>query len=215
LLQEAHDGKEAVNKTLEFSPDLVLMNVQMPAMNGLEATRLIREKVKGKQTPVIALISRDMKGEKEKCLEAGMNDFIATPVLEKTLKEVLIKWLGKDEEEENLHVNFDIIHIYTFEDEEFEKVFISLIIKSMNEALHNFYAYIEQKDLIAIKAASHKLRGAAATSGLIKVNFITSKLEALEDIEDNTINDLMNQLEAEIKVVNEILSNYLKTKANQ
>jgi two-component system sensor histidine kinase/response regulator len=78
----AHNGKEAV-KALELQKfDLVLMDVQMPVMGGLEATRLIREReaTSGEHVPIVALTARAMKGDREMCLAAGMDDYLTKPI---------------------------------------------------------------------------------------------------------------------------------------
>ena len=92
----AHDGEEAV-AALERSPyDLVLMDCQMPKMDGYEATRRIR-RMKGAagETIVVAMTAHAMSGDRLKCLEAGMNDHIAKPVSRSALVGVLRRWLPK------------------------------------------------------------------------------------------------------------------------
>ncbi len=90
------NGAEAL-KALENLPyDLVLMDVQMPVMDGLEATRRIRRgtpAVRDPAVPVIALTAYAMGGDRERCLEAGMNDFISKPVNAPALAEALHRWL--------------------------------------------------------------------------------------------------------------------------
>lgn len=91
---EAWNGKEAVALFIKHQPDLVLMDVQMPEMNGYEASSEIRKnEINGKQTPIIALTAGTLKGERERCVEAGMNDYLTKPVLKETLQAVLDKWL--------------------------------------------------------------------------------------------------------------------------
>ncbi len=78
----ALDGREAL-ETMQSQPfDMVLMDVQMPEMDGLEATRLIREKekVSGARSLIIALTAHAMQGDKERCLAGGMDGYIAKPV---------------------------------------------------------------------------------------------------------------------------------------
>ena len=93
------NGKEAV-KALETLPyDLVLMDVQMPEMNGLEATRHIRNlqsAVRNHRIPIIAMTAGAMQGDREKCLEAGMNDYVSKPVSPQALAEALDKWLPRE-----------------------------------------------------------------------------------------------------------------------
>jgi PAS domain S-box-containing protein len=89
------DGSEAI-KALETIPyDLVLMDVQMPVMDGLEATRHIRDPhstVLNRTIPIIAMTARALQGDREACLNAGMNDFITKPIEPQALVEVLKKW---------------------------------------------------------------------------------------------------------------------------
>jgi signal transduction histidine kinase len=80
-IELANDGQEALTK-LEKSAafDLVLMDVQMPVLDGLEATRIIRKEPRWKQLPIIAMTAHAMNGDKERCLEAGMSGYISKPV---------------------------------------------------------------------------------------------------------------------------------------
>ena len=73
--------------------DLILMDVQMPVMDGYEAIKIIREKG-FKDIPVIAMTAQSMIGDREKCLEAGMNDYISKPIEKRNFLEVLRKWLN-------------------------------------------------------------------------------------------------------------------------
>ena len=90
---EAKDGIQGLAIFKEMHPDLVLMDIQMPLMNGLEVTEVIRREEVGHRTPIIALTAGNVLGEKEKCLAGGMDDFVVKPIIEQTLRAVLTKWL--------------------------------------------------------------------------------------------------------------------------
>ncbi len=94
-VREAVNGKEALEMVENHIIDLVLMDIQMPVMNGLEATQLIR-KVLGKATPIIAITANALKGENERCIAAGMNDYISKPFSEEIFVKTIAKWLGKE-----------------------------------------------------------------------------------------------------------------------
>ena len=91
---EAKNGKEAVVLWIVQQPDLILMDMQMPEMSGIEATLKIREQEKENQhTPIIALTAGALKEEREKCMSAGMDDFLTKPIEPEKLETVIIRKL--------------------------------------------------------------------------------------------------------------------------
>jgi signal transduction histidine kinase/ActR/RegA family two-component response regulator len=86
------DGRKAVDRVLETEYSLVLMDCQMPVMDGLEATREIRRREVGRRTPVIALTAGALQSDEANCRQAGMDDFIAKPIDIRRLEEVLQEW---------------------------------------------------------------------------------------------------------------------------
>ncbi len=99
-LDTASGGQEALDRLRRGHYDLVLMDVQMPEMDGLEATSIIRNKtsaVPDHDIPVIALTAHAMEGDREICLQAGMNDYITKPVNSKHLEETVKKWISGSE----------------------------------------------------------------------------------------------------------------------
>ena len=93
----ADDGLEAVEKLWKGGYDAVLMDIQMPGMDGLRATRLLREYARFDDLPVIAMTARAMNGDREKSLSAGMQDYVAKPVEPHTLLATLSKWVRRDD----------------------------------------------------------------------------------------------------------------------
>ncbi len=97
IIVEARNGMEAVEKAITCKPDLIFMDVQMPEMGGIEATLAIRnhETEENCRVPIVALTAGVVKGEKENCFRAGMDDFLTKPIMQKALREVLVKFLSK------------------------------------------------------------------------------------------------------------------------
>jgi PAS domain S-box-containing protein len=90
------NGKEALQAAEKKKYDLILMDVQMPEMDGIEATRRIRSEIQKENQPVIiAVTAHALEGDREKCLEAGMNDYLSKPVLIDEVRRMLQKWHEK------------------------------------------------------------------------------------------------------------------------
>jgi CheY-like chemotaxis protein len=89
----AESGKEAVEKASKVNYDLILMDIEMPEMNGYDATKQLRKD--GLTTPIIALTANALKGDDKKCIQAGCDDYISKPVDRKTLVEVIEKYIDR------------------------------------------------------------------------------------------------------------------------
>jgi len=92
-IELAIDGIEAVEKARQNAYDIILMDMQMPRMNGLDATRKIRQIMAGKPLPILAMTANAFNEDKAHCMEAGMDDFIGKPVSPEALYSTLLKWL--------------------------------------------------------------------------------------------------------------------------
>jgi CheY-like chemotaxis protein len=86
------DGREAVDTASTINFDIILMDLQMPEIDGLEATRMIRGRAAGHQPVIIALTANAMEGDEEECLQAGMNDYLGKPVKLEEVIDKLRKW---------------------------------------------------------------------------------------------------------------------------
>jgi CheY-like chemotaxis protein len=92
VVSEVVNGLEAIAAVKDHSCDLILMDIQMPLMDGREATRAIRNDI-NKEIPIIALTANASKGEMDICLAAGMNDYVTKPFKEEYLINVICRWL--------------------------------------------------------------------------------------------------------------------------
>jgi signal transduction histidine kinase/CheY-like chemotaxis protein/HPt (histidine-containing phosphotransfer) domain-containing protein len=96
----AHNGAEALEALRARPYDLVLMDVQMPVMDGIEATRQIRSSIYptiNSWIPIIAMTAHAQQSDRVKCIDAGMNDYVSKPVYPKVLTEALLRWLPKQQ----------------------------------------------------------------------------------------------------------------------
>lgn len=98
LMSEARDGEEALQAVISEAPDLILMDIQIPKIDGLEATRRIRKMEGLGNTLIVALTAHAMEGDREKILEAGCNGYIAKPINTRTFIEEIEAMLANKKE---------------------------------------------------------------------------------------------------------------------
>jgi hypothetical protein len=91
----ASNGREAVDMVAANNYDLILMDMQMPVMNGVEATRIIRQQPRGQGMPILAMTANAFEEDRKACLAAGMDDFISKPVVPDKLYKIVLNWLSQ------------------------------------------------------------------------------------------------------------------------
>jgi CheY-like chemotaxis protein len=92
----AENGRKAIEALRENSYDLVFMDCQMPEIDGFEATRIVRSEnsgIRNPRVPIIAMTANAMKGARQECIEAGMDDYLAKPITPDAVARKIQKWL--------------------------------------------------------------------------------------------------------------------------
>ncbi|MFA6583019.1 MAG: PAS domain S-box protein, partial [Elusimicrobiaceae bacterium] len=197
------NGAQACEKLRTIPYDLVLMDVQMPVQDGLSATREIRDpgsRVLNHAVPVIAMTAHAMHGDREKCLQAGMNDYIAKPVSPMALAAALGKWLPKLEsvageisiteetaEEEKPPQGeapgaiavFDRADILkrVMGDEQLTEKLIAGFLQDIPRQIELLRGFIDTGDMPATETQAHSIKGAAANIAGEKLREAALKLE--------------------------------------
>jgi len=92
-LLEAADGEKALDMAINNKPDLIIMDIQLPKVNGVEVTKKLRQMSDFKQTPIIAVTAYAMKGDEEKFMKAGCNAYVSKPINTRQLPEIVAKML--------------------------------------------------------------------------------------------------------------------------
>jgi signal transduction histidine kinase/CheY-like chemotaxis protein/PAS domain-containing protein/HPt (histidine-containing phosphotransfer) domain-containing protein len=205
IIIEAVDGQKAVDLYLEHKPDLVLMDVHMPNKDGHQATTEIRiiEQQTNSHVPIIALTAGNIKGEREMCYGAGMDDFITKPVIEDTIHDVISKWLFNNtdtkvrnhsnltliknkinnnktiEDESLLHFNKAEFMKSTGNNENLFKMVSNLFVKDMPIRIENLSDAINQDNIDEIKLIAHTIKGLALNMHCSIMAKLSEKLELL------------------------------------
>ncbi|TJZ61473.1 response regulator [Sphingobacterium olei] len=181
-LVDVSNGADAVNECLHQSFDLILMDVQMPQVDGIEATKQIRQLPGYQFTPIIGITAGNVRGEREKCLAAGMSDFLPKPIRQQDLDNILKKFMAESSESIDTfkldeHLDIQALELQVGDDAEFRVFFLELVVKELKDVEINLKQSKDDRDLSRINEVLHKLRGTASTAGLIELARLTSKLE--------------------------------------
>ncbi len=216
------DGKEAL-KALELAQyDLVLMDVQMPEMDGLEATRIIRDpgsNTKNRDVPVIAMTAHTGQDDRNKCIEAGMNDYLSKPVNPKDLASILEKWLP--EEKEPVAISKPVLRnplIFNKSellsrlggDKDLMQVVIEGFLEDIPRLIENLKKSLKSPDLAAIEHYTRSIQVAAASVGgenLRRAGLEMEKSVKLMEIE--IVRSGFFEIEKQLKLLREALQEEL------
>jgi PAS domain S-box-containing protein len=227
---EAKNGLEAVELTQKEHPDIILMDIQMPEMSGYEANLAIKETPELANIPVVAVTAGNVKGEKERCLEAGMVDFVPKPIVESTIREIFEKWLPDTKIEDladkgqhtthsangtdgskRLFSHFDVNKLKEFIGEEPSIVneILRLTLKEIKSSKQRLKDCVSKADLEGLNREGHKLKGSAMTAGLDKMLVIAKSLESLSSYKENEVQGLLEEFDHEEALVNTMIEDYL------
>jgi PAS domain S-box-containing protein len=176
----AETGEVAVRLFSQSAYDLILMDCQMPEMDGFTATAEIRRlEGDGRRTPVIAMTANAMAGERERCLQAGMDDYIAKPAKLETLHETLTRWLESDRPAPVDERVFSRLKTFESDDEpNFLAQVAEIFISDTHARLQELHRAVESRDLAAVGRLGHYFKGSSANIGAHRMTDISAQIEA-------------------------------------
>ncbi len=200
-------GREAIESLEALPYDLVLMDVQMPEMDGLEATRQIRNRqspIPNRNIPIIAMTAHAMQRDRDRCLEAGMNDYVAKPVSRQALTDALQRWLpeetgaggrasevsiqetaGRRPETEPDQPPSPVIWDRTgmldrlMDDEELAGTIVRGFLDDLPRQIESLDAFLKCGDAAGAERQAHTIKGAAANVGADALGALAFEMEQL------------------------------------
>jgi PAS domain S-box-containing protein len=219
----AENGEKGVAFLKEKEYDLILMDIQMPIMDGYEATRIIRQEMQS-SVPIIALTANFLISEKEKCKKLGMNDYLSKPF---TKEDILAKIAGnvetreeghekkEEREPEGQHLNMESLNELTGGDTEFRNEMILLFIQQAEKMSKEIEDYAKAGNLTGINATAHALK---TSFGVIGADL--NHLDKLEKFRGNTpdsmkLPEIINSLKQQLKEIFFILKKFKNAPQNE
>jgi two-component system sensor histidine kinase/response regulator len=193
----ADNGEIAIRMMKEETYDLVLMDMQMPVMDGITATKLIRTLPEGGNVPIIAMTANVMQEDKERCFEAGMSDYLSKPIDPDSLWEMLQKWIAPRSETSQVEMESPSIPCAPGEDalpegldleaglrrasgnREFYVKVLKKFVEKYRDSRIELERMLTENKVPAALEFLHSMRGAAGTLGAVKLERAITDLEAL------------------------------------
>ena len=191
--QIANNGREAVEMVQQRPYKLVLMDCQMPVMDGFEATRAIRnlETMTGSRLPIIAMTANAMQGDRERCIEAGMDDYLSKPIDTQSLSEILARWLpdvgGTDSRKPpdyrpaiaDSHVIVDETRLRDMfgDDQTIIKELLTVFVSTTIPLLDKLHIAVDHAEFADIKTIGHQIAGSAANLGIPRLQALARAAE--------------------------------------
>ena len=212
-----NNGSEAVEMMRNFSFDLILMDVMMPEMDGIEATMKIRRNETGaSHTPIIALTANVFSEDRERCLQAGMDDFVAKPIDSNKLRQQMVKWILhaplQAQENEAMRSEIDLMSQETLDklgqetSPEILPEIVNVFIDEMQERIDQFPSDISALDADDLVSRAHAIKSSAGTFGANRL------MEAARDIEqlarDGEIDQARSQISSMLETGRSTLVTY-------
>ncbi|MBK5964371.1 hypothetical protein CCR95_09815 [Thiocystis minor] len=217
------NGAEAVTALATIPYDLVLMDVQMPVMDGLEATRIIRDPasaVRNHRLPIIAMTANAMRGDQEHCLNAGMSDYVSKPVSPTVLAQVLAQWLPRESMSETRQASevaeqtvtssvrildvdvsvFDRADLLSrlMDDENLARTVAKCFLTDLPRQIAALRGTLEVGDAPSAERQAHTIKGASANVGGQRLRAVAFAMEQAAKAGDlNTARDRLVELETE------------------
>ncbi|MEQ8241484.1 MAG: PAS domain-containing protein [Cyclobacteriaceae bacterium] len=216
---EAKNGLEAIEQYKSISPDLIFMDVHMPELDGIDATKKIRklEVNKSNHLPIIALTAGALKEEKEKCIAAGMDDFLTKPLESKNIQTVFTKFFPKgkkinvelqniDDAKNDIHFGFSELTRSVGNNMETAQKLISMFITDMPTKIDQLEQACKDIDLANVKAIAHSINGTSLHMRCSLLAEIARKMDnATEDHSFEHLEVLLTALKEEWETVKHLL----------
>jgi len=214
----AENGEKALGALEGDSFDAVLMDMQMPIMDGLTATKYIRQESKFDNLPIIAMTANAAESDREKCIDVGMNDHIAKPILPEVLKSTLAKWL-----ETSITAEITVDESSNYDSEELGPLagidtkaglaymdnnlnfYRSMLKKFSNEHVgtdSRLSSLLNDNDYQAAERIAHTLKGLAKSIGALSLSSIAENIETKISLRENC-SDAISDLGLELGVITE------------
>jgi CheY-like chemotaxis protein len=218
---EVANGKQAVHVAERIKVDMIFMDIQMPEMDGLEATRMIRQMEHNNQVekpvPIVAVTAFTLNKDKEKCFEAGMDEFLTKPIEKHSIYRMLVKYLNGAIKIEDRITSDE--HVSHNQDDHFDLITLAertlieetVLLDLAKKAAENLDGHMQtlsdailQANPQEIKNTSHAIKGIALNLNFTKLANMARYMEVLADEGTEKIKEQFQIMREEVSILKEL-----------
>ena len=214
-IEIAENGREAIDKLTHNSYDLILMDIQLPEMNGYDVTRYIRNQMNN-TIPIIAMTALAINGEDEKCLECGMNSYISKPFTVESLHHAINKVYKAPPvvahhphiiSTSQVAIDMGMLYEIAGDDREYIHTMVTTFLENMPDTLQKMEDCLGAKDYDSLYRAAHY---AKSSLSVIKINDVQGLVEKIEQnakkrVELETLESLLDQVKEKFLIAEKVL----------
>jgi len=219
----ACDGREALRLAQSTPYDVIFMDCYMPMMDGFQAARRIRESSNNPEAPIIALTASVTEDDRQRCLDAGMNDTIGKPVRADVLSRVLARWTSRTDERPippavttppSNALDLDMVRqLVSLEDEDddfIQEVMVAYV-DQLRQSVDTLRDALDAADMEAVRSTAHSIKGASKQLGASRVGQLLGAIERERSVDP--ARELLGQVAKEVPRVEEAVQALLRRPA--
>lgn len=214
----AENGQQAIERFQHYKYDAIFMDCQMPELDGYQTTEHIRtlEKESGHHTPIIAMTANAMIGDREKCLQSGMDDYVSKPLKPERLQLILQQYFILPEHVTNAGsvptsqksatlppVDMDHLRSFTSGGVEEERELMDMFLTQAQDVVDRLHTLTTEDQKLEWKSYSHLLKGSSGNFGAMTLHHIAKRAEAQFEAQENKKQQMLAEIEKELSRVAE------------
>jgi len=195
------NGEEAINAALQGDYDLILMDLQMPVLNGIDAIKKLRNSNYSK--PIVALTAATSISDRETCKEAGADDFVSKPINFENFYHVLDTYLDKNRKKpySNTRLQDSIMSDNSTNDAEFEEILLAFL-ERLPQMVESINDSVRKKDWETVQSVSHQLKGLGGSFGYAQITAIAKKIhDNSRQRSDEGMDSMLHELNQELLTI--------------
>jgi PAS domain S-box-containing protein len=216
-IREAENGYQALEIIKSEPIHLVMLDIQMPGINGYDTAKAIRKMEKSRQRiPIVAVTAGTLKGERAKCLAAGMDDYMTKPIDKAVVGDMLHRWAIKSSMDPQLIENAEALHFDSEQllerlnaQHDIIRELLEMVPQVMDSTLKEMQKALKEKNLGQLKLLAHRTKGNALNMSFHRLAQLAQKFHSIKRFDPKPLQEMVEEVAQEMEAVKDSVKKYL------